>query len=257
MNPLAAATTHPRTPIAGRICASICVALCLLSSRWQAAAADSAAGFDAVPPAHQSTDGGQRPAFRLGDAARPFAWATVIADFNADGRPDVAIADHMVRYGRYAYRIELSVSGQEPYFVTFESPQPSVTLSVFDVDHDDDLDLLVAAPLSGQTIDVWLNDGSGHFTAAKAPHVTAPGFVHLVGASDSDRCGAMCVSSPRRSTGGATLWSLVDHSCFCHARPASDHARRSLPGNGTSIRPRAPPLDFLPTSFPVQKSRRA
>src|SRR6476646_2691700 len=33
------------------------------------------------------------PAFRLGDAARPFGWSTVVSDFNHDGIPDLAIAD--------------------------------------------------------------------------------------------------------------------------------------------------------------------
>src|SRR4051812_8081475 len=50
--------------------------------------------------------------FRLGTAAKPFGWSTVIGDFNADGRPDVAVADRIgQRNGQYTYKIGFSVSG--------------------------------------------------------------------------------------------------------------------------------------------------
>ena len=39
-------------------------------------------------------------------AARPFGWATAIADFNTDGKPDMAVADRLARTGGgYSYRI--------------------------------------------------------------------------------------------------------------------------------------------------------
>src|SRR5262245_59597163 len=39
----------------------------------------------------------EHPLFLLGDAAAPFGWSTIIGDFNTDGRPDVAVADHAGR----------------------------------------------------------------------------------------------------------------------------------------------------------------
>ncbi len=107
------------------------------------------------------------PPFRLGNAAQPFNWSTVIGDLNRDGKPDVVVADH-VAYGPagYVYRLEFSISGQRSRAVTFESPQSAVTISVADVDHDADADIVVGVPLSGAAVGLWLNDGRGHFTAA-------------------------------------------------------------------------------------------
>src|SRR5437762_10158900 len=35
--------------------------------------------------------------FRLGDGGKPFGWSTVVGDFNTDGKPDIAVADHIPR----------------------------------------------------------------------------------------------------------------------------------------------------------------
>jgi FG-GAP-like repeat len=105
--------------------------------------------------------------FRLGNAARPFGWSTAIGDFDTDGKPDVAVADHIGRRaGIYAYRIELAMSGQAADGVTFETAHDAITISVSDVDRDRDLDIVVRHPFSGETIAIWLNDGHGHFTSA-------------------------------------------------------------------------------------------
>ncbi|PYR88211.1 MAG: hypothetical protein DMF84_28875 [Acidobacteria bacterium] len=115
------------------------------------------------PPASDSAT------FRLGNAAKPFGWSTVIGDFNTDGRPDVAVADHIWRgASRYEYRIGFSMSGQAPDAVTFESTHDAVTITASDVDRDRDLDIIVALPISGETVGVWLNDGHGHFTCVNA-----------------------------------------------------------------------------------------
>lgn len=120
------------------------------------------------------------PRFRLGDAARPFGWSTVVGDFNRDGRPDVAVADHVTRRpGGYTYRLEFSISGLPPQDATFESSHDAVAISVADVDGDDDFDIIVTAPLSGETLAVWLNDGHGRFSSAGAQRV--PPVVRPVG----------------------------------------------------------------------------
>jgi len=107
------------------------------------------------------------PVFRLGDAAKPFGWATAIGDFDRDGTPDVAVPDHIGRFnGAYAYRIAFSLSGRQGDDVTFESNADAITIRTVDIDHDNDLDIVVDRPLGGDAVGVWINDGTGHFTAA-------------------------------------------------------------------------------------------
>lgn len=107
------------------------------------------------------------PAFRLGTAARPFGWATAIADFNRDGLADTAVADRLSQGpAGYVYEVRFSVSGLPPRSVSFESAQSALTVSIRDVDHDNDLDVVVSEVLSRVVTNVWLNDGQGHFTRA-------------------------------------------------------------------------------------------
>lgn len=107
------------------------------------------------------------PAFRLGTAARPFGWATGVADFNHDGLADTAVADRLSRGGAgYFYELQFSVSGLAPRSVSFDSAEPALTVSIRDVDHDNDLDVVVSEALSRTVTNVWLNDGGGHFTEA-------------------------------------------------------------------------------------------
>ncbi len=115
------------------------------------------------------------PQFRLGDAARPFAWATAFADFNHDGRVDVAVADRMREpAGVYAYRLEIDVAGLAPQHVSFESTHSALAISTADVDRDQDVDIVVRAPLSGETVGVWLNDGRGRFARVRVTGVHLP-----------------------------------------------------------------------------------
>jgi hypothetical protein len=104
--------------------------------------------------------------FRLGTSAGPLGPSSAIADFNSDGRPDVAFADAPRFPGANRFRLQVEVSGRQPVSLDFESSEPALAISVADVDHDDDLDIVLSRPLSGETIGVWLNDGTGRFTSA-------------------------------------------------------------------------------------------
>jgi len=64
------------------------------------------------------------------------------------------------------YEVRFSVSGLAPRSVSFESAQSALTVSIRDVDHDNDLDVVVSEVLSRVVTNVWLNDGHGHFTRA-------------------------------------------------------------------------------------------
>jgi hypothetical protein len=107
--------------------------------------------------------------FRLGTAARPFAWSTAVGDLNADGRPDYAVADRIGRGGAgFEYSVELSISGRASQSITFDSTDSALSISLRDVDHDQDLDVVVSTVLSPSVVRVWLNDGRGAFAETSA-----------------------------------------------------------------------------------------
>jgi hypothetical protein len=77
------------------------------------------------------------------------------ADFDADGRPDVAF----IQAGRDGSRIVLALSGSRDAVAL---DMDAVSVATGDVDHDGDTDLVVAT--SSNRVVIWLNDGRGHFT---------------------------------------------------------------------------------------------
>jgi len=122
----------------------------------------------ALPPAPAAG------AFRLGTAGRPFAWSTAVGDLNADGRPDVAVADRVGRGASgFEYNVQLSISGGQSQSVDFDSDQDALSVALRDVDHDRDLDVVVTGTVSRSIVAIWLNDGTGRFERA-APSPQAP-----------------------------------------------------------------------------------
>ena len=77
------------------------------------------------------------------NAAEPFGWASVVAD--------------------------IELSGGATRRVPAASQSDAVTIIVQDIDHDDDLDIVVVVP--SLTLEVvvaaWLNDGAGRFNRAR------------------------------------------------------------------------------------------
>src|SRR3954471_22062595 len=107
--------------------------------------------------------------FRLGTAGRPFAWSTAIGDLNGDGTPDYAVADRIGRdLAGFEYSVDLSISGSGSQHVTFSSPDAALSIALRDVDHDQDLDVVVSTVLSPGVVRIWLNDGSGAFAETGA-----------------------------------------------------------------------------------------
>jgi hypothetical protein len=180
----------------------------------------------ATPVGHPSS--ASLPAFRLGTAAGPFGWSTAIGDFNTDGTPDVAIADRVSRaMGGSAYRIQFSVSGLEPKTFAFRSEQDALTVRVSDIDHDNDLDVVVSGALSHEIVGVWLNDGRGGFEAADvrqfASEVRA---LRSVDAADPSVDPSSSGLVPRRSTDGLPL--LVRGTPLIARRPLCNEQQGRL-----------------------------
>jgi VCBS repeat protein len=103
---------------------------------------------------------------RAGTAAAPFGASTVITDFDADGAPDVAIADRTIRNGSH-YRIEVRLSGGSTQTVSFLSTKGALRIAAADLDNDHDQDLIVTPVLSGEIVGIWVNDGTGHFARGR------------------------------------------------------------------------------------------
>jgi len=227
------------------LCVWVCVALALLvpASRAGVASSRAVTSADISASDRVSIAPSTSPRFRLGDAARPFGWSTAIGDFNTDGKPDVAIADHIGQWAsEYSYRIELLISGQVERDVTFESTHDAVSISLADVDRDNDLDIVVGVPLSAETVGVWLNDGHGHFTSGKVPPIPAS----LQGQAALDADGsfserALFDSSPRRIDRSLPAVTRAPPALAGHrtARPDTHHLSSSLAARQSN--PRAPP----------------
>lgn len=186
------------------------------------------------------------PAFRLGTAARPFGWATAVADFNRDGLPDTAVADRLPHVSDgYAYQLRFSVSGRAAQSVVFESAHPALTVSVRDVDHDNDLDVVVTEVVSKAVTNVWLNDGHGQFTEASTiafPRQLEPMQALASGSPDAEAAfeGALT----ERATvvlAQAGFAPVLDCRMLSVAQP-----HRVRPSDRSSLLPsRAPPVPIL------------
>ena len=250
MSSLLRRAPHDCRPRSRTACALalVCFVLALtLSSTRHAASSCDGAGFG-LSPAPESAPtailAGSDPLFRLGNAARPLGWSTVVSDFNVDGTPDVAVADRLSRRPTgYAYRIQFSISGQQPDDVTFESTSDALTLRVSDVDADNDLDVIITAVLSKETVGVWLNDGHGRFTSSNVRQLPAAIRARqTLDAGDPSSDPLTFDLSPRRTAGGlpALFRAVVVSSSFDRFVAGDGNRVRSTfhsPASG----PRAPP----------------
>jgi FG-GAP repeat len=184
------------------------------------------------------------PAFRLGNAARPFGWSTVVSDFNHDGIPDLAIADRAPRSKNgFRYEIEFAVSGRKPYDISFTSPLQAVTLQPDDVDGDRDIDIVVVDPISNDVVGVWLNDGDGHFAAADPRGFSR----HPLGCRLDSWCSTEGIPAAfLRGQNQDSVSRRVDAQAGLPSREPLQRLSQSLPSiiHASSANPRAPPFSF-------------
>jgi hypothetical protein len=146
----------------------------------------------------------------------------------------------------YVYQLEFSVSGLAPRSVVFESPHPSLTVNVRDVDADNDLDVVVSETLSREVTNVWLNDGRGRFTEATRAELPR----------SFDSLPALANGNP--DTDGAIEGALSERPVLALAsasfafRPASRthalarHDRRRVAVRSFLLVPRGPPARPCP-----------
>jgi len=105
------------------------------------------------------------------NAAAPFGRASVVADFDADGRLDIAIADRLDELtGEHEYDLDIELSAGATERLPLAAQRGAVTIIVQDIDHDDDLDVVVVMASTREVVAAaWVNDGAGRFSPA-SPH---------------------------------------------------------------------------------------
>jgi hypothetical protein len=173
--------------------------------------------------------------FRLGTAAAPFGWATAVADFNHDGLGDFAVVDRAVSVEpQQRYVVEIAVSSLPKQRFVLSVPHEAVTVVVEDIDHDDNLDVVVTHPLTREVLAAWTNDGFGRFTPTLrsvptrlAPHDGLAGDDSLASpppAVAGDRVLLCCNASARRTPDDDTARNAVLEAGVCRARTVF-HAR--------------------------------
>src|SRR5262245_48475091 len=88
----------------------------------------------------------------------------VLSDLDGDHRPELATGAP----AGHTYNIEIQFSARKDRAsIAFANADFGVGLFAYDVDRDDDEDLVVSNPLSSEPFMVWLNDGQGHFHQAE------------------------------------------------------------------------------------------
>jgi hypothetical protein len=113
---------------------------------------------------------GHAHALRLGSAALPYGWATAIADFDSDQKPDFAIANKIGTSSRgYEYSIELELSLESRQVFRFHSADSALSIAALDLDNDQDLDLVLTRTVNGEIVGVWINNGHGRFSEGGKP----------------------------------------------------------------------------------------
>jgi hypothetical protein len=94
------------------------------------------------------------------DGSSPGFAASVLADFDEDMRPDLALA----RYERRGYRIEVHLSRrQREISLRVPAREWGMVLLALDVNRDAHLDLVAANAHLVRPLAIWLGDGHGFF----------------------------------------------------------------------------------------------
>jgi hypothetical protein len=219
---------------------------------WLALAALMPAAASARPSQGEASpsaveEPGPLAGFQLGTAARPFGWSTALGDFNGDGAPDLAVADRVARRGEgFGYRLRVSVSGLSSRDVAFVSRHAALTVRALDVDHDQDVDLVVSAVPSGELVAVWLNDGLGRFTESSVSRAPALSSFHAtLDSADSDDGASLSTEAPRRAAEAFAVRRARAPSPERRALPPPPSVRCDTRDSSSATGPRAPPLSTL------------
>ena len=184
--------------------------------------------------------------FRLGTAAAPFGSAAAVADFNHDGVADFAVVDRIISSEpQHRYAVQIAVSNAIDQRFILSSPHEAVTVVVEDVDHDDDLDVVVTRPLAPEVLAVWVNDGFGRFTPVFRTAPMRLGSRDILAADHSFASPPPAVASERALPSCSASGARMPNVDVTHGAIADDHARVGRIFVSSAIDSRGPPSLFL------------
>jgi hypothetical protein len=175
----------------------------------------------------------------------------VVADFDGDSQPDVAVTKMEAQGAGYIYWLEFDLSTrrgadtipQRPGFPVLTSSMFGLHLTPRDVDGDHDLDIVVTMGIARRPVAVWINDGQGGFVEgdlAAYPALTRSEQLSLSPQSGSDSA-PLLYDPGRRSWFGLFVSDLLHSLEHSHSRPVG-RPQLSISHFPTDQRPaRAPP----------------
>ena len=90
------------------------------------------------------------------------------------------------------------------------SPGPTAVVKLVDMDHDGDLDAVATHEINGGGVDVFLNDGAGHFAAPRFTSTITSPWVHVVADFNGDTYPDVISSSDGTNGNPPTLRFLTN-----------------------------------------------
>lgn len=134
-----------------------------------------------------------------------------MADFTGDTHPDIAIVE-LNRFDSLSaeYVIEVRLTEGGGQFLRVRAPFGGLLVTAKDLTGDGNLDLVIRAVRSRAPVAIFLNDGSGHFSAAE-PSVFAKAL----------------------REGNSEQEFATKHFCFCAMLVSPRPSTISLPGGST------------------------
>lgn len=99
----------------------------------------------------------------------------VAADFDRDNKPDAAIllADGLSN-GQTSFRVELHLTAGSNHAITFVSAENGLTISAVDLNRDGAPDIVIEREFTHERLQVFLNDGHGHFHKVGSQRYSLP-----------------------------------------------------------------------------------
>ena len=170
----------------------------------------------------------------------------VAADFDKDNRPDAAILlrDRFLN-GQTRFRIELHVTAGRNHAITFLSAERGLTIAAIDVNRDGAPDIVVEREFTHERLQIFLNDGHGHFHKVRSEDYSSPN------PSSPWCCGWFRQSMPLSYLPATCGLELPGSRCLATVDPSRakllnsyGDVLRSMFGARSRSTPRAPPSWF-------------